>query len=159
MTGTGAHSVRDARDADRRRLAEIMNATWREIWAPHMPDGANKAWRQNAIAEFFIDQVWTSCLVAVSEEEIGGFVLLSDDEVTTLHVDPVFKRRGIGRTLMAEAEARTRSLGHRRLRLETEAFNTGAHAFYAALGYAETRRFTGTVVGYPVPCLELAKTF
>ena len=122
-----------------------------------MPDEADEAWWGNAIAEFFVDQLWRDCLVAVVEDEIAGFALMSGDEVSTLHVDPARKRQGIGAMLMSEAEARVLALGHRRLKVETEAFNTDAHAFYAALGYVETRRFTGNVVGFPTPCLELAK--
>lgn len=157
MTLAANPVVREAREGDRRRLAEIMNATWREVWAPHMPGEADKAWRENAIAEYFVDQLWSGCLVADVGDSLAGFALLSEDEVTTLHVDPEFKRRGIGKALMMEAEARVRHRGHPRLRIETEAFNTGAHAFYAALGYSETRRFTGNVVGFPTPCLELVK--
>jgi ribosomal protein S18 acetylase RimI-like enzyme len=149
--------IRDARYGDQRRLAEIMNATWAEIWAPHMPDEADKAWRDNAIAEYFVDQLWSDCLVAVVQDAIAGFALLSDDEVSTLHVDPAFRRRGIGGAMMCAAEARAGALGYRHLRIETEAFNTDAHAFYSALGYAETRRFTGNVVGFPTPCLELVR--
>ena len=157
MTSAAMPAVRDAREGDQRRLAEIMNATWREIWAPHMPDEADKAWRENGIAEYFVDQLWSGCMVAVVEDAIAGFAFLSGDEVTTLHVDPVFKRQGIGKALMMEAEARVGSRGHQRLRIETEGFNSDAHAFYAALGYVETRRFTGNVVGFPTPCLELVK--
>ena len=159
MSGAGTIAVRRAEGGDRRRLSEIMNATWRETWAPHMPEGADKAWWENAIAEFFVDQVWASCLVAVTGGRVSGFVLMTSDGVTTLHVDPAVKRRGIGRALVEAAESQARSHGHGRLRIETEAFNTGTHAFYAALGFVETRRFIGDVVGYPTPCLELVKTF
>lgn len=46
-------------------------------------------------------------------------------------------RSGIGRALMAAAEAWARGRGLRRLSLETGAANRAARAFYAALGYAE----------------------
>lgn len=157
MTLAAGPVVRDARDGDQRRLAEIMNATWREVWAPHLPGEADKAWRENAIAEYFVDQLWTGGLVAIVEGALAGFALLSADELVTLHVELAFKRQGVGRALMTEAEARARSRGYDRLRIETEAFNTDAHAFYGALGYVETRRFTGNVVGFPTPCLELVK--
>jgi len=158
MTLAADPVIREAREGDQHRLAEIMNATWQEVWAPRMPGEADKAWQENTIAEFFVDQVWRDCVVACVEEMPAGFALLREDEVTTLHVDPVFKRQGIGKALMMAAEARARAQGHGRLRIETEAFNTGAHVFYAALGYVETRRFTGNVVGFPTPCLELAKS-
>lgn len=157
MTGSAAALIRAAEDGDRDHLAAIMDATWRAVWAPRLPAEADRSWRDNGIARVFIDQVWAFCLVAVSDGDIVGFAHLSGDEVTSLHVDPAVKRRGIGRSLMAaaEAELRTRGFGH--LRIETEDFNTPAHAFYAALGYAETRRFIGDVIDFEVPCRELSK--
>jgi GNAT superfamily N-acetyltransferase len=46
-------------------------------------------------------------------------------------------RRGIGRALIAAADAWARDHGLRNLTLHTGAFNTGARAFYADLGFAE----------------------
>ena len=58
---------------------------------------------------------------------------------------------------MTGAEFQTRALGYPRLRIETEAFNTSAHGFYDALGYTETRRFIGDVIGFEMPCLKMTK--
>jgi GNAT superfamily N-acetyltransferase len=157
MTGVDTALIRPAEDGDRDRLAEIMNATWRDTWAPHLPATADKTWRDQEVAMLFIDQIWAFCLVAEFDGAIIGFAHLSGDEVGTLHVDPASKRLGVGRSLMAAAEVELRSFGFSRLRIETEEFNTPAHAFYAALGYAETRRFTGDVIGYDVACLEMSK--
>ena len=157
MTRSGQPLIRDAEDDDRARLAAIMNATWRDTWAPRLPAAADTTWRGQGVAALFIDQIWAFCLVAEMGGMVMGFAHLSGDEVTTLHVDPVAKRRGIGKALMAAAETRLRSLGFGCLRVETEDFNASAHAFYATLGYQETRRFVGDVVGYEVPCRELSK--
>ena len=46
-------------------------------------------------------------------------------------------RRGIGRALVAAADAWARDHGLRNLTLHTGAFNIGARAFYAGLGFAE----------------------
>jgi len=46
-------------------------------------------------------------------------------------------RRGIGRSLVAAAEAWARDHGLAHLTLHTGAYNTSARAFYAALGFAE----------------------
>ena len=46
-------------------------------------------------------------------------------------------RHGIGRALIAAADAWARDHGLRNLTLHTGAFNTNARAFYAALGFAE----------------------
>jgi ribosomal protein S18 acetylase RimI-like enzyme len=46
-------------------------------------------------------------------------------------------RRGIGRSLVAAAEAWARDQGLAHLTLHTGVYNTSARAFYAALGFAE----------------------
>jgi ribosomal protein S18 acetylase RimI-like enzyme len=46
-------------------------------------------------------------------------------------------RSGIGRSLVAAAEAWARDQGLAHLTLHTGAYNTSARAFYAALGFAE----------------------
>ena len=46
-------------------------------------------------------------------------------------------RHGIGRALIAAADAWARDHGLRNLTLHTGSFNTNARAFYAALGFAE----------------------
>ena len=96
--------------------------------------------------------------MATIDGAVAGFAHLSGDQVTSLHVDPAVKRRGVGRALMAAAEAQVRSLGFAQLRIESEVFNASAHAFYAALGYRETRRFVDDVVGQDVDCIEMTKT-
>lgn len=56
--------------------------------------------------------------------------------VEELAVDPSSRRGGVGRALMAEAEALARHLGLPRVELEVRAWNHAAERFYAALGYA-----------------------
>jgi GNAT superfamily N-acetyltransferase len=158
VTGQAAPLVRPADAADRGRMTEIMNATWRAAWAPHLPADADLLWHERDVAGVFIGQTWAFCLVADVDGGVAGFAHLAADEVTSLHVDPSRLRRGIGRALMAAAEHHVRALGFRRLRIEAELFNTPAHAFYAALGYTETRRFDGDVIGTVVPCIEMVKT-
>jgi GNAT superfamily N-acetyltransferase len=46
-------------------------------------------------------------------------------------------RRGVGRALIAAADAWARDHGLRNLTLHNGAFNTNARGFYAALGFVE----------------------
>ena len=64
------------------------------------------------------------------------------DHVTvwSVAVAPAHQQRGIGRRLMAFAEARTRELRRPELRLFTNARMEENIALYRRLGYAETRR-------------------
>jgi ribosomal-protein-alanine N-acetyltransferase len=53
----------------------------------------------------------------------------------SLVVDPAARGRGLGRILLADAEAQARRAGCRGLRLEVRQDNAAANALYAAAGY------------------------
>jgi GNAT superfamily N-acetyltransferase len=56
-------------------------------------------------------------------------------ELTELFVDPAARRLGVGRALIRHIEGVARAAGARELALITAWRNTGAHAFYHAIGY------------------------
>lgn len=56
-------------------------------------------------------------------------------ELTELFVEEPFRRRGLGRALIAHLEEVARGAGAAELALITAWRNTGAHAFYHAAGY------------------------
>jgi len=56
--------------------------------------------------------------------------------VNYLAVDPGCRRRGVGRSLMAEAERRLLAAGCPKINLQVRAGNDEALAFYRRLGYA-----------------------
>jgi ribosomal protein S18 acetylase RimI-like enzyme len=60
--------------------------------------------------------------------------------VENVAVHPRYQRAGLGRALMAFAEAEARTAGLRELRLYTNAQMTENIAFYARLGFDETDR-------------------
>ena len=59
-------------------------------------------------------------------------------QVESVRVAADLRGQGIGRALMAEAEARARAAGCTLVQLTTNATRTRAHRFYAALGYEPT---------------------
>lgn len=60
--------------------------------------------------------------------------------VLTLDVDPNFRRRGLGKALMAELLRRLAADGAAETRLEVDVRNSGAIAFYEGLGFRRLRR-------------------
>lgn len=82
--------------------------------------------------------------VAEVDDEIVGFVVGDRRRhkdlgwVATLAVDPVFRRRGIAKSLLQECEA---GLGTSRLRLSLRESNRGAYHLYLKAGYAEVDRW------------------
>jgi ribosomal protein S18 acetylase RimI-like enzyme len=57
--------------------------------------------------------------------------------ITALSVSESARRRGIGRMLLREAEARAREAGAVRIELTSASHRNEAHAFYRACGYAD----------------------
>lgn len=91
--------------------------------------------------------------VVVAEERgaMVGFVIVDVEGpeeggvgyVVTLDVDPAFRRRGIARALMAEAEGRARREGCTVMVLHAFTGNGAAMEFYARVGFVRTHRVEG----------------
>ncbi|HET6184365.1 MAG TPA: GNAT family N-acetyltransferase [Acetobacteraceae bacterium] len=79
----------------------------------------------------------------------GLIVLIAEEDhllLDNVAVDPACQGQGIGRALLAFAEAEARRRGYAELRLYTHAAMTENRAMYAALGWEETGR--GEQAGY-----------
>jgi ribosomal protein S18 acetylase RimI-like enzyme len=78
-------------------------------------------------------------LVAEHEQAVVGSVMAGYEGhrgwINYLAVEPVRRRNGIGRALMAEAEERLLSAGCPKVNLQVRAENTDVLAFYRAIGY------------------------
>ncbi len=89
------------------------------------------------------------CVLAEDEKTDApvGFVLarLAADEMEILNlaVSPAWRRRGLGRRLVAEALGRARARGAGQCWLEVRASNQAALEFYRALGFRERSRRRG----------------
>ena len=57
--------------------------------------------------------------------------------INYLGVDPAFRRRGLGRALMREAERRLREAGCPKINLQVRTGNTEAIEFYNRIGFAQ----------------------
>ena len=66
----------------------------------------------------------------------GGWVVDGDVQILKVGTDPVWRRRGIARELLAHVVTDARNLGAQTVSLEVRAGNEGAQALYKALGLA-----------------------
>lgn len=90
-------------------------------------------------------RAWT----AEEDSTLVGFVIVQKlggrrGHVITLDVREDLRRRGVGRRLLAQAEAWLKGEGVRRIHLETAVENAGGVAFWKAAGY----RIVGSQPGY-----------
>jgi ribosomal-protein-alanine N-acetyltransferase len=78
-------------------------------------------------------------VLAESTAELVGFCVVNMEKqtgyVVTLDVAPPWRRRGLARRLMAEAETRLRAAGGTDMALHVSTANTAAMQFYESIGY------------------------
>jgi len=60
-------------------------------------------------------------------------------EITGLIVSPAFRRRGVGRSLVADAERWARTISAEAVVVRSNIKRTESHAFYQSLGYTSTK--------------------
>jgi GNAT superfamily N-acetyltransferase len=86
-------------------------------------------------------------LIGLDGEHLAGFAHLrvSQDltagdtaEVVAIVVAKAYRRKGVGRHLIAAAETWALESGRARLLLRTDVVRTEAHAFFTALGYEKS---------------------
>lgn len=103
------------------------------------------AWEATDYGDALSDE-GTFCLLAEDQgrEGVAGFLVgrtIADElEILNLAVARDFRRRGIGRRLVADALERAQGHGVGKCWLEVRAANRAAREFYRALGFAENSR-------------------
>ncbi|GLP68460.1 histone acetyltransferase [Streptomyces sp. TUS-ST3] len=78
--------------------------------------------------------------VAVAEEQVVGLMVLADDLLSQLYLDPDWRGRGIGDRFVALAKERS----PQGLSLWTFQVNKPAHRFYERHGFVEAERTDGS---------------
>ncbi|MEK9672002.1 MAG: GNAT family N-acetyltransferase [Rhodospirillaceae bacterium] len=86
-----------------------------------------------------VDGVVAGCCGLEGLPEQPGVV-----EVRRMYVASEFRRRGIGRAMMADLEAKARGFGYERIVLSTSALQPQAKALYIATGYDLIREEAST---------------
>ena len=123
--------IRDAREGDLPRLAEIERECFSVPWTVDMLRS------QLSPGQHVF-------LVAEKDGEAAGYIglayVLDEGYISNVAVAPSFRRRGIGDALLDGMEARGRALSLAFLTLEVRESNAPARALYAKHGYRDVGR-------------------
>ena len=120
-------------------LEEELPAAW-QLEQLSFPD----PWSQKGLRDTFRES--RACFLAAEAEGFGlcGFVnatwVLDELNLNRICVHPCFRRRGVGKKLMAALKAFCPKQQIRRIFLEVRASNGPARCFYQREGFAETGR-------------------
>jgi GNAT superfamily N-acetyltransferase len=119
---------------------DVATVWWRsrEAAVPEIPPPVHP---EDEVRAWFADVVLPEREVWVADDggAVAGILVLEDDWIDQLYVDPDHTGRGIGGRLMAVAKAQ-RAAG---LRLWTFAANVRARRFYERHGFVPTASTTG----------------
>ncbi len=112
--------------------------------------GLGWRYREHSVRELIADPE-TVTLVARNGESLAGFGIMKfRDErahLVLLAVRPDYQRRGIARRVIHWLVETAAIAGVESIHVELRARNTGAYAFYRAIGFAETLRLPGYYSG------------
>lgn len=96
-------------------------------------------------AERFLPPTGTFVIARLGDEVVacGGVQAIGGEvaEIKRMWVSPSARGQGLGRRLLHELERRAGALGHRTVRLDTNATLTEAVGMYEAAGYTEVARY------------------
>lgn len=130
MTGSDEFIVRRAVDADAAAVAEV----WLRSYSAALPT-VQRAHTDDEVREWFRTVVVPGprleTWVAVADGRVVGLLVLSDDDLEQLYLDPDFRGRGLGDRLV-ELAKRLRPRG---LQLWTFQVNGPARRFYQRHGF------------------------
>ena len=112
--------------------------------------GLDWRWRPDAVRRMIVHPETTvlcaRCRVA-SGVVLGGFGImefgLERAHLVLLAVQPRLRRQGLARRILHWLEQSASTAGIRQIRLEVRVNNTGAHKFYAALGFQRSNYLPG----------------
>ena len=132
-------TLRKASVSDAEALSECMHAAY-VTYSARLMGKTLPPMTVNYEDEIRTYPVW----VAESDGSlVGGLILMPEKNYMTLAnvaVHPQFQGKGLGRDLMALAEAEAKHQGYSELRLATHVVLTENISLYAHLGWSETSR-------------------
>ncbi|HEY6799739.1 MAG TPA: GNAT family N-acetyltransferase [Agromyces sp.] len=155
-------SIRPAVDADADRIADVWEAGWRDAHLGRVPDALLQARTTATFASRARSNI-PKTLVALVDETVAGFVVVTADEVEQIYVDADHRGSGIAPELLVAAERAIAAAGFPSAWLAVVAGNERARRFYDRNGWTDEGEFIyrATVEHgvIDVPCHRYTKRF
>lgn len=153
-------TLRPARAADMAAAAELWHRGWHLAHAGHVPDGLTAARTLAAFHERTPGRV-ADTTVAEVDGTLAGFIMIADDELEQLFVDPARHGSGVAAPLLAEAERQIAAAGYAEAWLAVVAGNARARRFYEKHGWHDAGELPYEVTAggttYVSPCRRYVK--
>ncbi len=129
--------IRQATKSDFGAVVDLCKSSLQMTYGSFLDAEAMRPWREGVELDKYVPARLGSLLVAVDDGLVVGVVAVEDDLIGLLWVAPERRGEGIGKVLVAAAEALIRERGHTRLRVEVFEPNVGAIRFYERHGWTK----------------------
>ncbi len=134
-------NIRPATRDDRPEIRSILLSTFEHTWQPQLTNNVQEKTKQfHTRMESYLDEYIDAIYVACVGIDILGLIHWFGDFVAALHVTKDAQGKGVGSALLNFA-AQEIGIEHRRIRLETDTFNTRSRAFYKKHGFDEVKQY------------------
>lgn len=127
-------TIRPARDGDNEVLVALCRGVIRSNYATFLPAATVAQWLAGDAVENYTASHLGACHVAEQAGKLVACHVTDGDLLDLLLVHPARQGRGIGRAMLADAEARLFK-AHPVIRLESFAANTSTNRFYKRHGW------------------------
>ncbi len=127
--------IRQATEADFGAVVDLCKSSLQVTCGSFLDVEAMRSLSEGDKLDKYVRSRLGSLLVAVDHDGISGVAAVKDDQIDLLWVAPERRGEGIGKVLVAAAEALIRERGHTRLRAEVFEPNIGAIRFYERHGW------------------------
>ena len=112
--------------------------------------GLGWSWKPDRVQRYLQDRD-SNVIVACDQQRLAGFGIMKykadEAHLLLLAVNTQYRRRGVGKSLVAWLEQTVLTAGVGCIYLETRLLNTAARNFYRKLGYREIRTINGYYQG------------
>jgi GNAT superfamily N-acetyltransferase len=153
-------TLRPATPDDMARVADVWHAGWHAAHPGHVPDGLTAARTLESFHQRTPLRV-ADTTVAEVDGDLAGFIMIDDDEVEQVFVDPDRRGSGVAALLLDEAERQVRAAGHEVAWLAVVAGNARARRFYEKRGWSDEGDLPYEVTAggttYVSPCRRYVK--
>ena len=145
-------TLRKALPEDVPTIAEIWHLGWRNGHLGFVSQELIEARHEDSFRTRAAKRVNDTTL-AVVQGQIGGFVMVVDNEVEQLYVSALHRGEGVADMLMADAERRIKDAGYSSAWLAVVAGNARARRFYERRGWSDGGLFEYAAAGEhgPIP--------
>ena len=129
-------NIRTALQSDFAAIVTICVSSMKDTYGAFFTEDQMRPWIEGGETESYVQSMIDDMLVAEEDGEVVGVASLKNDMIDLVWVAQEHRNKGIGETLMAEAEKTLSRKGHKTGRLEVFEPNTRAIEFYERLGWS-----------------------